>query len=281
MIKTHDKNYFYKYVTADVAKIILNSLEVKCSSPLIFNDPFDSQIEIQHDINSKEELMDQMIGNICEKFKPMLLNKNPEEAKHLVLKEILQDNEYVDNNHTKFNEFYTEINEKMIEVLEGERLFCVSLVNDNLLMWSHYANDHQGAVIKLKCVPEKLSALCAAKPVIYTDKIPLLTTAHLIDGTEKILKYILDEVLLTKSLDWKYEQEWRVSLLCQNKSENFDLRSIFEEELDSIYLGCRMNPQDKDEIISIIKNKRKNVKTFEAEKDKNNFKLNFKKLSTS
>ena len=52
------------------------------------------------------------------------------------------------------------------------RVFCVSEVNDNILMWSHYAQYHRGVCIRLRVMPEVDNALCAAKKVIYTESPP-------------------------------------------------------------------------------------------------------------
>jgi len=48
-MKTHNKDYFYKYVAADTAKLILKNLKVKYSLPKLFNDPFDNQFVINID----------------------------------------------------------------------------------------------------------------------------------------------------------------------------------------------------------------------------------------
>jgi hypothetical protein len=77
--------YFYKYVIADVAKLILENLQVKCSSPLLFNDPFDSQIVIQHDVKNLEELIKRATGKICEAMKPLITGCTVEQAHGLVV----------------------------------------------------------------------------------------------------------------------------------------------------------------------------------------------------
>lgn len=278
MIKTHDKIYFYKYVTADVAKKIFNSLQVKCSSPLLFNDPFDSQIEIQHDVKSSEELIKRTTGKICELMKPFLKDGNVKQAHELTFNEIMADSTFVNDRQGAFKRFYLEINEKVLKFAKEDRIFCVSETKDNLLMWAHYTNEYQGAVIQFKCIPEKDTALCAAKPVIYSDKVPLLTIEDFFKGEQAIKEYILNETLLTKSRSWEHEREWRIILKRQNANEDYDLRGIFEEELGAVYLGCRMLQKDKKEILDTLKNKRKNTKIFESYKDKQEFKLDFKEL---
>jgi len=53
-MKAHNRDYFVKYLTSNTAKRILESLQVKWSSPLLFNDPFDTQIEFRIDLKDTE-----------------------------------------------------------------------------------------------------------------------------------------------------------------------------------------------------------------------------------
>lgn len=273
----HSHKHFYKYVTADVAKIILNNLQVKCSSPLLFNDPFDSQIEIQHDVTSSEELIKKTTGRICESMKPFLKDGNVKEAHELAFNGIMADSKFVSDRQVVLEESYLEINEKVLEFAKKDRIFCVSETKNNLLMWAHYANEYQGAVIQLKCIPEKDTALCAAKSVIYSDTIPLLTVEDLFKGEQAIKEYILNGILLTKSRDWEHEREWRVIINRQDVNQEYDLRYIFEDEIEAIYLGCRMSRCDKKEIIEIVKFKRKKTRIYESFKSPKEFKLEFRK----
>lgn len=50
----HDKEYFYKYVTAETALKILQNRTLKYSSPVTFNDPFDSQTRMDFDFEMSE-----------------------------------------------------------------------------------------------------------------------------------------------------------------------------------------------------------------------------------
>lgn len=270
--------YFYKYVTASIAKLILTNLEVKCSSPFLFNDPFDSQIEIQHDVRNTEELIKRATGKICDAMKHLLVGCTVEQANGLVVENMMTDTKFITDRQLAFDRFYQEVNEKIIEFAKEDRIFCLSEINDSLLMWTHYTKDHKGAVIRFRCIPEINTATCAAKPVIYSDKVPLLTIEDFFKGEQFVKNYILNEALLTKSLDWEYEREWRLILKQQNKAKDFDLRSVFEKEIDAIYLGCKMEADDKKELIDITRDKRQSITIFEAFKDRKEFKLNFKEL---
>jgi hypothetical protein len=46
--------YFYKYVTSEVAKLILVNRKVRYSAPSLFNDPFDTQIDLHFPFNLED-----------------------------------------------------------------------------------------------------------------------------------------------------------------------------------------------------------------------------------
>ncbi len=52
--RRHDRRVFYKYVTAEVAKIILATRKLRWSSPLLFNDPFDVTQELRLNFDAAE-----------------------------------------------------------------------------------------------------------------------------------------------------------------------------------------------------------------------------------
>ena len=52
--RCHDKRFFYKYVSAAVAKTILVTRRLRSSSPLLFNDPFDVTQELRLNFDEAE-----------------------------------------------------------------------------------------------------------------------------------------------------------------------------------------------------------------------------------
>jgi hypothetical protein len=91
-----------------------------------------------------------------------------------------------------------ETNAELQRVMADTTVFCLSETHDNLLMWSHYAQNHIGAVIKFLSLPEIDSPIIVAQPVRYTTQMPRLTFAALMDF-ENIVKEILKIITLTKS----------------------------------------------------------------------------------
>lgn len=273
-MKTHNQTHFYKYVTATTAKIILETLKVRCSSPLTFNDPFDSQVPITIGPASPEE----QIINLLEYLKN-------DDNKQIIL------NHFAKHGMQNINSLIQSYNHRIYNINREDRVFCVSEKKDNILMWSHYADNHTGAVIKFKCVPEIDSGLCGAKKVKYSVNMPKLSILDfVIDNYVKanhIQELIVNEILLTKSIDWQYEQEWRVILFPRDDKSNlpdkeqYDDIGIFEQELDSIYLGCKMKLEDRESIIDVVKNNRPNMKVFQTTTDNNEFRLNFNEVILS
>lgn len=140
---------------------------------------------------------------------------------------------------------------------------CFSEKIDSILMWSHYSYNHTGFALgydlhSLLLPNDKNLGLY---PVIYSDKRY---------NAEEFLLYLFGslmqapihntdlmssiKLLLYKSLDWQYEQEWRViksdaSNLFNGHSEPIGLKP------NSIYYGCRISQNDYQKLHEIAMQK--------------------------
>lgn len=85
--------------------------------------------------------------------------------------------------------------------LEATGIFCLSEVNDNPLMWSHYADSHRGVCIEYS-TSKGLLFECELTRVCYVTRYPKLSSSDFPDR-----KYIR-KYLSTKSHHWKHEREW-------------------------------------------------------------------------
>ena len=140
------------------------------------------------------------------------------------------------------------------------RIACFAQTPYSMLMWSHYANNHQGFCIEYETPDyskENTEIFQSLFPVIYTDTRTDLSQVSLNwRSTGKLTNEELWDYykygLLSKSLDWKYQQEWRLIScddLLTDKSYNCKFFKI-----KKVYLGNKMPPQDREEIIEICKN---------------------------
>ena len=104
------------------------------------------------------------------------------------------------------------MNAEIRSVMAHTTVFCLSETHDNLLMWSHYAQNHTGTVIKFLALAEVDAPTIVAQPVRYSRQMPQLDFAALMDF-EKVPKEIINIVTLTKSEVWAYRK--RVANYCR------------------------------------------------------------------
>lgn len=133
---------------------------------------------------------------------------------------------------------------------------CFSKNNTNLLMWSHYADSHQGICLEFDSKYEPFSR---AFNVEYKSEIPDINIDLLFEKEEN--SEFIEKLLSFKSLDWKHEKEIRVFHQESNKSYFYPTRS-----LKAIYFGLKANPSDIEMICSIIKSKNQDAKFFQMKK---------------
>lgn len=152
----------------------------------------------------------------------------------------------------------------------------------NILMWSHYANNHTGVCIgyDYNCEFFKKKFSCN-----YSDEIGVIRK---VEYTNERPKYFFPTDLVNdtrewfkKSKDWAYEKEYRILLpiknaVCKNDRGKF----IFLFEIDPKYikkviLGCMMKEDDKKYIHEKLS--RYNIHIIEAEPHPAHYKLTFKK----
>lgn len=112
-------------------------------------------------------------------------------------------------------------------VSEGKKrqlICCLSIDYKNTLLWSHYADSHQGCCIEVEVV----SKLTPYK-VNYSNKIPVINTKD-----DEVIP-----ILTHKSKYWEYESEVRFIKDERTPKGNLASRYI-KVKINRIFLGCRM-----------------------------------------
>lgn len=141
------------------------------------------------------------------------------------------------------------------------RTTCFTTSPYSQLMWGcAYANNHKGFCIEYTILPGKKEfedVLLNLFPVVYC-KIRPDMTKRLVDYKDKepTVANLWDIYLhgaLRKSIDWAYQNEWRLLLPLGHKDDtNYNVKFF---PITKVYLGNRMNPADRSEIIGICKEK--------------------------
>ncbi|CAK2765760.1 DUF2971 domain-containing protein [Vibrio crassostreae] len=132
---------------------------------------------------------------------------------------------------------------------ENYRICSLSNNQNSMLMWSHYAQEHQGIMVEYWFGGEFPSGVGVAK-VDYAD--------HFKRNKEQYL-YVFNQYLLTKNKEWEYESEVRIF---SNQKEtvnfyNYDYPNNDKDKINaqicSITLGCKF-PSNKIKLIANIVN---------------------------
>lgn len=114
-------------------------------------------------------------------------------------------------------------------MLNKRGVCCFSARNDDILMWSHYADCHKGFCLGFRSDSEPFSR---AWQVEYQAEIPA------VNPTSLILEEVQDAfraMVVTKSQCWSYEQEWRLFHMEADKAYGYAAG-----DLESVYFGASM-----------------------------------------
>src|SRR6516162_10368005 len=265
----HGKDAFFKYYTPQSAKLTLQNTSLKWSSPLLFNDPFDNQFELYFE-DSSDLLVDRQLQRFLdaitspEPFKPnqfgaqtplmefvrQKLIENPDFK--FTGDELADVRDGVIEGMQRVHAITPVVNAEICKIMADTSIFCLSETHDNLLMWSHYAQNHTGAVIKFLALPEVDSPLIVVQPVRYTIRMPRREFASMLDF-QKSLTEIVELITLIKSDVWAYEKEWRIVAGLRDKTQSYEILRYAPEELGAVYLGCKMADDDKQELVEITR----------------------------
>jgi hypothetical protein len=155
------------------------------------------------------------------------------------------------------------------------RIVCGSLVNDSILMWSHYAKDHTGIVLAFDTSKEPFSQLSEAdvRQVNYSETKPNYIHSSDVDA---FLKGMFD-VASTKAMPWSYEKEIRL-VLAANWPLLRDARflPITPACITGVFLGCRASPTTRTVVHSVLSKPHfQRIRLMEAQLDPAEYALNF------
>lgn len=295
----HSKTRFFKYTSSPTAIKILETATVRYSSPLLFNDPFDIQSGLHFDFDI-EAFPDKLLNHIKQlvesEHEPKLALHDPmgniislmreKKSMHGIPEQLTE---------SVLRPLMVSLKDDLIKLqidyqngwrdfLPRLRVFSVAEENDNLLLWSHYGESHNGVVLEFLVLPEKDNPLCVAAPVIYSKDPPSLhTQEEWIDETFGICTLNHEELYFryayVKSDVWSYEKEWRVWNLKDEADDTlFSDYPLIQKEIGSIYLGCRIKQKHKLSMISLISQNYPWVKIYQAKKADARFKLEFDQL---
>ena len=299
--RTHTRDHFFKYTSVQTALRVIVSKSFRWSSPTNFNDPFDHQTGFTLDIDVEQFAMLLASSNERLIFGDFVPQANPPSRlttlglRLRTIKNRLPRDQIVRKLHESsiqvgknLEEHIDKFNTTIQNLLCHSRVFCVSERNDNVVMWSHYSEEHRGVVFKLRCIDELDNMLLAARPISYTDAFmafpsPDVYAKHLTGEQPIDYASLCLNIAFTKQADWSYEKEWRVHLQLFNEPPG-DGYTIYPEHprvFEAVYLGCRMGHEDIERVVEAVRLHLPDTKIFRAERSRTSFALSFVEINGS
>ncbi|HVT19185.1 MAG TPA: DUF2971 domain-containing protein [Thermoanaerobaculia bacterium] len=253
----------YKYLKPERIDVLQSRL-IAFTPPLLFNDPFEAEPVFPADAPEAIALYEETRRGRAK------LTKEEEAALQAQI-------DTIQNAHGRKR------------IVWEQAVHCVGVLSltekkDCPLMWAHYTAQHTGFVIGFDTVHPAwvASGRRNGRPgeptkVLYSSDRP--NPASMNDVTPELIWY-------TKSCDWAYEDEWRVtrwiSRAVKNvKSATGDMIPLFEfppEAVREVILGQRADESFEFMIFDIVtRSPYENVTVFRAELDSRKFRLNIVK----
>ena len=304
----------FKFTSADIGKKILSNLSIRFTQPAAFNDPFDCFPSI--DISFKEGLSKsfgifiasnpQLINHLKNKTLDSIYSELPSFLRLLpkdTLWQLAQNYMLKKNKINNFSEFISKhIDFDEIKPLAIEQFYkyfrsifgvlSLSAKWNHHLMWSHYADSQFGIALELNENDEFFSQQSEFKfskinHVRYTKTRPKFEFQ--IDNVDSYkTNNEVGNIFLRKSIDWVYEQEYRVIHLLHNKynsgvkdKNGFEIylyplpNSVFK----SVIFGFRTSQNKIDEIISLASQSIPHIKFYKVLPSSKNYNFKKKKIS--
>lgn len=261
-----EPTFFYKFVSFDRKDILQNGL-IRFAPIGSFNDPF----ELEPSVTPYSKQFLEYASKLSEAELHEI--KFTEEDREYSSERAHQIGEYKEkyrNEIGKYGVLSLSSNKETNQLLAA----CIPEKKDprtNILMWSHYADSHQGFVIEFRA---DLIENIKLKKVQYSEERKYLTF-------EDINENKFDDVFYKKSMEWEYEQEYRAVLpldrAVEVHNEKYHLFKINKGSINSITFGCAMSKKNKRAIIEIINNDKefKNVQFNHAYLNDEGFLLDF------
>ncbi len=211
------KLYKYRSFNDKFLNNIITNSSLYYSPIKYFNDPFDCRIEFRNEYSyeeRKEYLNKASVRNSG-------LGADIEGLMQFYTNEMLVN-------------IMKEANNKLIDNIG---VLSLSANYENILMWSHYASSHNGLVFEFEPLHyDGYDCLYHPKKVDYDEKYELLSYLESDDGSELV------KLMLTKHIDWKYENEYR----CIDTGFQGE-KKFHKDELKSIFFGLNTtNKQIED-----------------------------------
>jgi hypothetical protein len=263
----HERASFFKYMTASTARIVVSSMTLRWSSPLRFNDPFDTPRELAFGVAPVDvtKALARRLADLVQSPPPDTTGLSPEvrliveaarRAAPDARAEIVSVMKAGFAGQQPSGEPLEDLRALWRGFIPDFRILCLTEDPASASMWHNYADAMKGAVIEFACVDDFDSPWLSARPVTYVTRAEDMFSASelaeiLLMPQRKQEETILDWGTFRKSPEWSNEREWRVvsSKRATGVGDYTDY-PFHAPELSTVFLGPRMALEDREALIT-------------------------------
>jgi Protein of unknown function (DUF2971) len=159
------------------------------------------------------------------------------------------------------------------EFMQGYRVLCVTTHQASEAMWSGYAGDHKGIVLRIEANADKDSKFQLFHPVTYREKRPSLyedavgfMKSSVFADQEALKRDMIDKIVYAKTLKWEYEGEYRLAIPLGADEEPWETLKFHPEEITELYLGLAMDEADRADILAKAKALNPGIAVFQMKR---------------
>ncbi len=265
MKKSPDIIYKYRTWKNPFHKKALTDNEIYFALPNEFNDSFDCNITVDYSkLDNNDKIFEYATKIVVDASKK---NKMP---KKKMIAEIYRVAEIINSEKDSLQ----KDNDKFIlkKINEHIGVFSASILCDNFLLWSHYADSHRGYCIgyDVKQIKDSIGNSNGGY-VHYNDNYPKISPLNEVDLLTSWLQ------VNYKAQCWEYEKEFRISKLYKQRRDQQNRVSVIPNEcIKEIILGAYIDKKNRQEIIEI--SQEKCIEVFEMRRVPASFKIRKVKL---
>ena len=233
--------YRYRHLQGEhrewTRKIITDSM-LHFTNPSALNDPFDCKVHFRSSC-PVQELKQQHL----ERIKKRMGGLNRQQRRAMASRDIKT---------MKTAKFQEGLTERLQNTVNSVGILSFSKTDRNILLWSHYAAGHSGLCLTFTATNHS-PFFGRALPVMYKEVYPDLSMVSSVDEH-------IDAFLLTKAMDWSYEEEYRIIDHDDGPGDK-----VFPSELLlAVTLGARMPPTDKQLVSGWANSRKSPIEIFES-----------------
>jgi hypothetical protein len=168
-------------------------------------------------------------------------------------------------------DFFLKIYEDFLSITG---LYCLSQINDDILMWSHYSDGHKGVCLEFDAIHDATFSnrilFGQAIKVIYRDERPVVNIINIGEPQE------YQKTLLTKSKHWEYETEWRV--IKTPGEGGCGIKPFHPSSLTGVILGALISQENKQKMLGWIKRYPSKLSLYQAKINETNYKIDIEPI---